>query len=203
MKLTINIDTDGHYDDPNHTGWRHLLILDPEDGTIETSSMVGAGCPAHVWHNRAISWSIPACTGEALNDWAEEHVEQFAALADCYEGAQWDGSNWRGSWTDEAERLDQDIQDALGQAELACRWDAGDYMHPTKSDFIEQARKALAAGDSLEDVVESIVDDAACDDVVVDSGDVHALLLEWLEEDDERLESEREHHQRINQEEAS
>ena len=82
------------------------IELDCEDETLEAdySSEIGNAVPAYVWNNRAIRFRIPALTADAANSLMEDLLERCQKIVDGYENV-WDGNNYVGKFTVEAQEL--------------------------------------------------------------------------------------------------
>jgi hypothetical protein len=156
-------------DDFEHRGWRHSLVLDPESRHVQVFSTIGDGIPADVWHGRAKSWKLPACTPESLGNWLENQTDLFSALCEEYLGDEWNGTNRVGKWSDTGEDLTDQIQYALDNAELESRWLAGDwfgYDMPGLRTIL--TRWSNGGVMDVEDMALNLVNDAYAEGVVLD-----------------------------------
>lgn len=84
--------------------------LDGSMVTADYSGEIGNGVPADVWHNRTLRWYINgAMSGSDINDL----IEQITPLLEIvYAGhdTEWDGNNWVGKLTDEAQEASEQIE---------------------------------------------------------------------------------------------
>jgi hypothetical protein len=178
MSTNLEITIDEHsYDDLEHRGWQHRLVLTPGDKpSIHVFSAVGTGAPEAVWHGRAQSWRLPACTSNSLRLWIEANSEDFVALAAEYRGAEFDGSNRVGRWSDKAVDLAEHIALALHGAELETRWLAADWFEPSAEELRGEVASMLEEGKDVDAIAEHYLDEALSEGAVLEPGDVQTYL---------------------------
>lgn len=194
LSFTIAID-DGpvtpDYDGASR-GWRACLILDPEDRTVSLYRCIGSGTPVNVWHNRALTASINiAASGEAVAEILREHASAVEAIFDSYEGSEWDGHNHVGSWATDDQQMPTYTAD-LASLEAALEdaptyWSAGDWLEGDWSGSKRELRKALAAGQTADEVAAAWVASGRSDGALLDHDDVAkqiARMVKEIEEED-------------------
>ena len=116
-----------HY--PRQTGPQDAYIeLDCETGSVcaDWNAEVGNAVPASVWHRRRLRWAIPILTGEAANELMTDLLPLFQRVLDGY-STRWDGNNYVGQYTIDANDIIEDITDVCQGADTAYdTYDVGD-----------------------------------------------------------------------------
>lgn len=177
-------------------GEHAYAILDPESRSVWLFRDIGgSGTPTRVWHRRARMLSIPASAeldsvADVLADMADD-IESVFAL---YEGVVWDGHNhvgvWRGDVDDSvAEKVMEDLGDAMRGENVSCYWDADAYLGCDKRGVVAELREALSAanGDLKEAIairVSMEIDNAASGGCLLAEGEVREVLTRWAAETD-------------------
>jgi len=187
--ILIDIDPARHLDNHAGLGWRHFLVLEPaaeradEAACVTTFSHVGPGIPMAVHERRALRWGLPPCTGHGLVLFVQEHAATFAALSQCYEGAEVNAQGNRiGRWHADSEGPWHAIQARLETAGLPCRWDAGDLLAPVRAEEVDAAVEALAEGKSLTRHSRELAASQEADGILVEVDDVRSCLEHWIGE---------------------
>lgn len=130
MTLKIDID-DTEIFDGAQQGWKHSLLIDPEDREISTFSAIGGGLPASVFNGNIIALEIPdrAC-GDSLRDVIKRILaERIEVVCDAFIPSDFVGM--RGEYTRDVDRDLYEIESLLAEyVELAIDgfgdwWDSG------------------------------------------------------------------------------
>lgn len=133
------------------------LELDIRDGSLDAdySSEIGNGVPGAVWHNLILRFKLAAYTtaGEIENI-INNNKDLFQAILDGSE-SHWNGSNWVGQFTDEANELIESIyRDDIfmfdfegGMIELT-EW-IEDKPFPTNGQTLEQFAQDIIESDGM------------------------------------------------------
>jgi hypothetical protein len=199
-KLTINLDDYNNW----QRGTKPVLYLDPEASppAVESFASIGNNSyPMAAHHCRLMSLGSydQSIVAESLTKWLREHEEQILAIAAGYEGAEWNGSNHVGSWTDEAREASQQLDDELAQDlahdAIASYWDADDYLNGiTASEVVDEA---IRLGGIVE-AAEYEVNNGETNGHLLDQDDMEVAIRSRLEserddfdEDDEDADHER------------
>jgi len=177
-----DIELDSFYDDFDHVGWKHFLLLDPEGNNVYVWTGFGPGTPANVWHRRAIAYSLPPCRGKELAAWVDNHCETIQALLDTYEGPTWDGNNNVGSWSEDREEYEGDFRLALEQIDLPYRWLACDYFADDYDWAVKQLKSAIDVGRTVEQWAKEAVEESEENDAPLAVEDVVKWANNALEE---------------------
>lgn len=187
MTKLLDIDVQGISDVSGAINSVYLVPTEERDsGTgplVCVSSSIGSGMPERAYHRR---WQYlgkvsPQAVPESVISALEACQETLLAIADLYEGHQWDGHNQVGQWRqDEAlEREMLDIQEALSQVSTYTA--ASDYFAPLGN--VNSRMRELATQDSLDAVVAHEVGNTV-EDQHLDEADVRQELLNdaetWL-----------------------
>ena len=151
-------------------------VIMTEDGTVtaDYSGEIGNGVPMYVWHNRTLRWRVPStirgsCLAEKL-----QSPEVAALLQRVHDGhtVEWDGSNYAGKLTADAQAADEALEKALaypdGQDNVAV-WDVNDFL------FGGCALPELWP-DSLDAAVEQLTAESEREGIYLD-GDIRRALL--------------------------
>ncbi|NIU03783.1 MAG: hypothetical protein GWN29_05020 [Gammaproteobacteria bacterium] len=167
-------------------GWRFGLYLDPEARRVSHWAMFGPGAPPSVGYGRARIVDLPrGAVGEHVEGIvrSEEFRALAEALCDLYDGAEWDGSNHVGVWSDpdRAAELEQELEALF--AIVPTYWLACDWMSQTwHAEEAAGIRARLAEGESLGDIASEAVEDATRHDAYLDHDDVVSTLEALLAE---------------------
>lgn len=150
---------------------------------------VGNGCPEPAWNHRWLNVSkVPnQATSESVEKILRDHETELLAIAECYRGAQWDGSNHVGNWGNEDDDtrityLCDTIFDAMSKA--LTYWDAREWFAPVSIGDI------VYDDSSLDDTVSREVSLAVENEVaVLEPGDVRDWIvqsaIEWVDRNDD------------------
>jgi hypothetical protein len=94
------------------SGVRFQLVLDPTARRVAVFRNIGPGTPQIAFDKRAWTFRLPTSFhGQDLKDALP--LEDLTALADCYRGSKWTGSNHTGSWSDDADHYADAVRDGL------------------------------------------------------------------------------------------
>lgn len=133
------------------------LELDIRDGSLDAdySSEIGNGVPGAVWHNLILRFKLAAYTtaGE-IEKIINDNKDLFQAILDGSE-SHWNGSNWVGQFTDEANELIESLYQSDifmfdsegGMIELA-EW-IEDKPFPTNGQTLEQFAQDIIESDGM------------------------------------------------------
>jgi hypothetical protein len=171
------------------TNWRFGLYLDPEARRVSHWSMYGSGTPMPVWHGRALVIGLPyGAVGSAVREIVEsdECRALLTALCDSYRGSEWDGSNHVGRWQGEGDGTDRHEKEEAIEAlfrEVPTYWSASEYLSPVwGQDEADSVRERLRKGETMDDIVNDMVEDALRIDVHLDADDMLSTLESLLAE---------------------
>jgi hypothetical protein len=133
---------------------------------------IGNAIPRYVWHNRARRFPIACIKASAANGLMKEALPLAERIYAGYE-CNWDGSNWVGSYTDDAEQASEELQrlcdDYSGVEEYMVNvWDAHDWL--AGSDASELGITAQTTDKELKDIAERLEHEAKSDGVHVIRG---------------------------------
>jgi hypothetical protein len=112
-----------------------FVELDCEKRTLSAgyNPEIGNATPFRVYHGRAIRWTIPCLTDDAVNGLLAELAEDAAAVCDGY-ACEWDGSNHVGQLDDNAKTAAERIREAIdrdwSERDTVNIWDASDWYEP-------------------------------------------------------------------------
>lgn len=181
------LDTGGTRDD-----YRVALYLSPAAEVDDEITVVFAHCgagnigtPFFALEGRAVQIGRQYGTGVVGEDVLARLVaaaEDILALADSYEGSEWDGYRHQGRWSEDAPDVDLDLDGC------ARYWSASDWMGPAREDWPDLCASAGVgplSPDALVAVVATVEARAAHDGQRVSGLDdyVAELRSEWLAED--------------------
>lgn len=168
-------------------GWRSELILDAEERKIYVYTCIGAGTLGTVWHGIDRSASVnESASGEHVRAILEDNRDLIDSIFDCFEGRTWDGSNHRGTWSEEADGLIASLEAKV--AEAPCFWSAGDWFSPAWSECKRDLEKRIGdlGGEALDkklgEVAEAWVTEGASNDALLDADDVRKQIDQMVEE---------------------
>ena len=186
-QVTINIADDNGTLAPLYAQYRGqinpqpaYIEFDPRDDgivvTAEYSGEIGNGMPGAVWHGIIRRYTVPCfASREALEGLADDS-EAVALLAQIKAGYEYyhDGSNWRGSLTDDAQEAEEALERLLGELDQA------EIITDLASWLADGGRECWMPGEE-EDVAAYIAafDLDGCD-CIEDAGDV--LVEMWANE---------------------
>jgi hypothetical protein len=86
------------------------IELDGNSVTADYSGEIGNAVPADVWHNRRLRWYINgAMAGSDINNLIDE-ITPLLEIVHAGHDEDWDGSNWVGVLTDEAQEASEQIE---------------------------------------------------------------------------------------------
>jgi hypothetical protein len=91
------------------------IEVKPEARTVSAdwSGEIGNAVPVTVWNNQELRFPVPAnVRGSALIEFCEEHKADFARICDGY-SEEWDGSNYVGRYTKDAQDAQETIENAI------------------------------------------------------------------------------------------
>lgn len=185
MTLQNHID----HDDPTYHlsgGWLALKVL-PTDGgaVVSLTGGVGAGQDYDAYHGRAVTFALPTTVIPAsLRAWVDDHADAIETLADCYEGAEWNGQNHVGSWDDEDGETRTWFGELLARAldgTIHQRWSAVDYLQDglDVDEIVEASALYLWVQAEVQHALES--------GQVVEADDLRACAVDALEDKAEDL----------------
>lgn len=162
------LDTKGLGDD-----YRRILYLIPaaetEDGIPEVTYHAGVGnigTPMRYHHNRWgwIGRYHGGVVGSSVRDLLESLEPELVELSACYEGTTWDGSNYRGSWTERAYDLQAVIDERASEPDRYSHyWTADDWYGQAGTDWADLCTEAKvdperALGDDWQSVAAEVAD---------------------------------------------
>ena len=166
----------------------HLYLIPAEETNDETPkvitwSNVGAGCPEPAWHSRWLSLPSPSLDycADSLLEILELQEDELVALAECYEGSHWDGNNHVGSWSEDCDAIEIDVE-----CETYC--DASDWLGGNSGreivDIVSESGSIISASETI---VSEAVGIVRLDQDEVESALEQRLSdeLETLDPDDE------------------
>lgn len=129
------------------------LELDIRDGSLDAdySGETGNAVPSDVWHNLVLRFKLmPETTSDQIAALIDEHKQTFQEILNGAE-KHWNGNNWIGKFTDEANAL---IEWINHQDLLMCESEGG--MLDLYSSFLEH--KPFPENQSLENFAQEIID---------------------------------------------
>jgi hypothetical protein len=166
------------------------VAFDPENREFYVFTRIGSGTPEVVWHNRHVSFSIPANASlEAVEETLREMEETTEALLECYEGVEWDGHNNVGSWEDgyeeHLEALEAAIKGGDSEEGVATYWKAEDWLGGDPGAVMGEIEALMRDGKTVEEAVEERVtievEAAADEDALIDESDTRKVLTGYAE----------------------
>ena len=110
-----------------------FIQLDCRDGSLmaDYSGEIGNAVPMYFWHNQAVRWDIPSETsGESIKEVFESEDFQVCCqrILDGYED-YWDGSNWRGRYSEDAQAASQEVERILeNRLETIEVWETSEWL---------------------------------------------------------------------------
>ena len=191
-KIRINVESCVVSSTDTTRGWNTYVVFEAEesdDGSyhVYTWDCIGSGTPGLVWHGRAKMFGIPC------NSWGPDvgaKIEHLAedgtidALIDSYEGAEWDGHNMRGHWTNENSPYDSDADSRIERefSDVATVVDPADFLGDTASEI----RRDLENGMTPEEILSNMDPTdgyVSCgDELMCDEDEMMTWLIQEAEE---------------------
>lgn len=157
----------------------YVQLDEAGDVTAGHSGEIGGGVPAHVWHGRALRWSVPASVrGDVLADLLAGDALPLLQRVHAGHSVQWDGNNHRGDLDDDAraasDELSALLSDLHDEADNVPVWDVADWL------FSNCTLPDHWHNQPLADAVAEIEAEARSERVALD-GDIARCLLDWAE----------------------
>lgn len=108
-----------------------VLIVDWTAATVDVSTRdFTAGTPGRVWHGLVSHYLVPAnVDATELHDDVDWLLPKLDAIREGYEEV-WDGSNFKGRFTEEARELDEAFECSLGDAFSTYDYEEGGLIDP-------------------------------------------------------------------------
>lgn len=186
---------------PDPEGWQNAkqekayLYFEPDKGKlwVETrNSVENSGVPMDVWNGVVLRWPLPPSTNakwlsDAVN--SGEFDDLLDRIAQGY-SCDWDGSNWVGELTPDAEAAFQEMEERLQafQDQEIGVWEADEWLRDTSDEDL--GIRPDMTDEELEQVAKSWEDDAEFYGVKLLW--TYEYILQRVEELKERLEEEAE-----------
>jgi len=173
------------------------LYLDPEEMLIYNLCAYGAEWPLSVHQRIHIGLgSVPQSTvAESLESWLRDHDAQLKAIAACYLGILWDGSNNVGVWADKTDELQHELESLLDESMtyefVASFWDAAEYFAPETTRTTRTLDDTIAGHESIASAAASYVAEARIDGQWLELDDTVSALTMLLELEIDELETEK------------
>lgn len=167
--------------DGQHQPQSAYIMLDCITGklTADYNSNIGWSCSQQEWDKIALTWSIPYNTlGESLIELFEDEdfLADMQSILDGFE-EKWNGSNYVGSFSDEAQALIDHYQEKSERydwpVELADIYDAADYLF--EQGTMREAWDA-ASGETLDEAVENI--ETNIDSTTLIDGEIRGAIID-------------------------
>lgn len=128
-----------------------FVTLDTETGDLWAEvEYRSSGTPIRVWHGLALRWEVPVLRPETMNTLIREILPLAQRILDGAD-SRWDGSNWRGTLTPDAEAAVDAIADHIAfnyEYSDVHVWDAADWFSDVAADFMRRLRD----GESIETI---------------------------------------------------
>ncbi|MBT8453006.1 MAG: hypothetical protein KJO40_13640 [Deltaproteobacteria bacterium] len=192
MGLTIHKISDNAYLHHHYPGQIEpqpcYIELDCDDGSLcaDWDGEIGNATPVSVWHRRTLRFDIPALKGHKANELLAD-IEPLAERVVAGYESDWDGNNWVGTYSDDAEDAIGDIQSLIASYYLhdpdwaLMVWDAGDYMDGV-GDLEAQAAELGVTADSTDDQLATIGEKLQEEGRINGDADLISNTDEYLEE---------------------
>lgn len=169
QKCSLDIDSDG------------TLTLSTQHPDINGISMA-------IYNRVTLSYGLPVGVQPgAVADWLEERLADLQTLVDGLD-SEWDGSNMRGTLTDEAQEIHDSWRGAeYGESSLdflasVSEWEASEWLYPVKADIQGQPTREAA----LAFAVDSLPEDGLWTDdgqtSYIDREQCEAVAGQWWDE---------------------
>lgn len=169
------------------SGYRHYLVVNPEQRSVSLFYCYGAGTPESVWHRRCTTIDLPVGVyADSVVECLRAHTDELDEIADLYEGTEWNGSNHVGHWSD-TERRDQiaeTIEHAL--SELPRRHDEKEWLWGDIREALRSAGKALTEGLTIEQWAQAEADEHE-HEAILEPDALATVLIDAVKSDPERL----------------
>lgn len=169
---------------PN-SGVKLRVYLDPRGDVpvVRAEQGINIGIPFAAHHKRL--WQLFALgqdvVGASVLDFLRSHEAAIIALADCYEGTEWDGSNHIGQWS--ADACDP-FPCGVDPSAFANYWRAEDWLYDSND------LDGTETNSELDAKAVDLVTEAEREGAFVRLDDVRDVLEEWRDEARERNENE-------------
>lgn len=158
------------------------LELDPEAGTLtaDWDTEIGGGVPESVWHARRRRYSLPSsCLAADSINAAMDEITSLAERVIAGYSSEWDGSNYVGRYTEDADQAELEIERALeGYSDDAYCFtvmEADDYFEATHADLV-----ALARSGATDEQIKRAMDVDTEEEVLLENTDRY---IEQIRED--------------------
>jgi hypothetical protein len=181
----ISIDEDDFIEPNNSSGMNFYLIIDPEDRIISTHSNYGSGIPMTVYNGIETLVSVQNnASGSSVEEILLDNIEKLDSLADLYEGAEWNGGNDRGIWSDYEEKyhLEENLQSEISETKQYYA-DVGDWFAPGGFGYFD-----ILNFENMELALDSESGDQG--EAILDRDQVEVYFTELLNERLEEIEDE-------------
>lgn len=158
----------------------HVELDERGSVTATVSSHIGnGGCSMLVWHGRTLQWSLPPDVRRSalVGFLARDDVRSLLDRVHAGHSVQWDGSNHRGTLTDDARRASDEFETLLlelnDERSRVTVWQAGDFVFAGGNNHVGDV---WPSGTELSDAVEGLKADASREGCYLD-GDVHEEIM--------------------------
>jgi len=164
--------------------WQTDIYFDPERSIVWTFLNTGNSVPSDAWHgiDKHILKVLPGAIASSVHRYLLDNEDIILSILEGYEGQEWDGSNHKGSWTEDS--MDQLALLHQEPTEIGFYWDAGEWFSPIERDLKESWKAGKTA--------DAIIDEQGCGDDVdgmCDRGEaiewLQSKIEEWAEESEE------------------
>jgi len=156
------------------------LDCEGETLTADYNGEIGNAVPFAVWHRRTLRFDIPILTADAANRLLDEIAPLAQRVIGGYESV-WDGSNHVGTYTDDAQRAIEEIENLCDDLDFDSEndtiqyWDVADWLNDP--DWIKEFGLTAETGNArVHEIAEQIISDAKSEGVLLD-GDVAEYIL--------------------------
>lgn len=131
-----------------------FISLDCRTGEVSAdySGEIGNAVPSTVWHGLELRFTINSmATADDITTMIEDNMSRFQAIVDGFEDV-WNGNNWVGRFTDEAQRHIDELQEPghFASDEPACI--------QTLAEFIEYGQKFPEPDQTVDAFAQDILD---------------------------------------------
>lgn len=146
-----------------------------EDGEVSAdyNGEIGNAVPMAVWHRRTLRFDVsPRVGGDDLADFLESDAV-VALLERIHAGhtVEWDGNNFVGRLTEDAERAAETLTEALAAPPELAIWDAYEWLAPGFNLLSELVESGSVPAHSA-----ALIDRAVDDGIVIDGGMEDAVI---------------------------
>ena len=183
-----------HHHYPNQTSAQPAYIeLNPETGNLSASynGEIGNAVPMAVWHGKIRRYACPVLP----DDRALELMEEITPLAErvCAGFSEtWDGNNYVGKLTDDAETAEEEIGNIVGAIdydETLKVWDASEWLNGVtirRDGSVEIDGFGMIKAETTEDEIDAMANkidaDASGEGIFLDNSTAVAYLRDLREE---------------------